>query len=149
MSCLLLIACATAPLVFAASPVCCRLFGIDATRLLGGDPAICGAVPDAETSAEAREARNRATRCALAAQAEGKAFVYTYRELIEPRVDLVVQALIGAHGDRLLLKMGRYFAEDIRTIEVCQQITVKPDGRLASAGCTDAPWLVDELPALP
>ena len=56
----------SAPCAGADPVVCCQMFDIDATSILGDDPASCGEVPDADTSAEAREARNRATQCALA-----------------------------------------------------------------------------------
>src|SRR5687768_13267498 len=101
----------------AASPHCCRIFDIDARSILGDDPASCGVVPDSDTSAEAREARNRATQCALAAQSQGRAFVYTYRELVEPEMDLVVQAVFGTRGERLLLKIGTFGAQYIRSVE--------------------------------
>ena len=97
-----------APLAGAASPVCCRLFDMDATPILGADPAVCGKIPDAEVSEDTRDERRRATRCALEAQAQGRAFVYTYRELITPDIDLIVQALFGVRGERLLLKSGRF-----------------------------------------
>ena len=138
-----------ASLAGAASPHCCRIFDIDATSILGDDPASCGEVPDSDTSSEAREARNRATRCALAAQEQGRAFVYTYRELVESEMDLVVQAVFGTRGERLLLKIGTFGAEYIRSIEVCAQLAVLPDGRLKTAGCTDSHSLIERLRALP
>jgi len=138
-----------AQLAGADSLVCCRIFEIDATPILGNDPASCGKVPDADTSAEAREKRNRATQCALGAQAQGRAFVYTYRELVEPEIDLVVQAVIGARGERLLLKIGTFGAENIRSIEVCASLTVQSDGSLQSAGCSDTHPLIYRLRAVP
>ena len=103
-----------APFAGADSPVCCRIFEIDATPILGDDPAVCGRIPDADTAEDTRDERRRATRCALDAQAQGRAFVYTYRELLSPDIDLMVQALFGVRGERLLLKAGRFAAEDIR-----------------------------------
>ena len=139
----------SAPCAGADPVVCCRMFDIDATSILGDDPASCGEVPDADTSAEAREARNRATQCAFAAQAQNRAFVYTYRELVEPEMDLVVQAVFGARGERLLLKLGILGAENIRYVEVCAKLAVLPDGRLKTAGCTDSHSLIERLRALP
>ena len=87
---------------------------------------------------DTRDERRRATRCALEAQAQGRAFVYTYRELLTPDIDLIVQALFGVRGERLLLKSGRFAAEDMRMTEVCAKLTVLPDGKLHGDGCTSA-----------
>ena len=128
-----------APLVVAAAPACCRLFGIDATPMLGRDPAICGKIVDADLPYEAQartvEDRRGATKCALEAQAQGRAFVYTYRLLVPPDIDLISQAVFGAHGERMLLKLGRSGPENIRTVEICESLVVMPDGRLKSSGC--------------
>lgn len=128
-----------APLAVAAAPACCRLFGIDATPMLGRDPAMCGRVvgtglPD-QAQADTIEDRRRATQCALEAQAQGRAFVYTYRLLVPPDIDLISQAVFGAHGERMLLKLGKYARENIRSVEICEALTVLPDGKLRSAGC--------------
>ena len=96
-----------------------------------------------------REARNRATQCALAAQAQDRAFVYTYRELVEPEIDLVVQAVFGVRGERLLLKIGTLGAENIRYVEVCASLAVLSDGRLRGAGCTAAHSLFEQLRVVP
>src|SRR5262245_29813914 len=120
---------------FAAdTPLCCRIFSIDATPILGPDAVLCGRVPDADTTAEAAAAKRSAKSCALEAQAQGLAFVYTYRELIPPDVDLIVQAVFGEHGERLLLKSGRVGRQDIRMTGVCEQLTVRTDGTLDDVG---------------
>ena len=71
------------------------------------------------------------------AQAQGRAFVYTYRELISPDIDLIVQALFGVRGERLLLKAGRLprktsIDRSLRAAEVL------PDGNCMAMGCTSA-----------
>jgi hypothetical protein len=127
------------PWIAAAEPVCCRLFGFDAAPVLGDEPAVCGEIRDADQRREAEsltlEDRRRATQCALDAQARGRAFVYTYRLLVAPDVDLVYQAVFGAHGERLLLRMGVYQGENIRTVEACSTLTVQADGQVAKQGC--------------
>jgi len=123
----------------AAEPPCCKLFGFDASPMLGEDPASCGQIRDADDPDEAksltREDRRRATQCALEAQARGRAFVYTYRLLASPDVDMVYQAVVGMHGERLVLRMGLYQGENIRTIETCTALTVLADGQVAKKGC--------------
>lgn len=130
-----------------AEPACCRLFGFDATAMLGTDAAVCGGIRDAadRDAAEAatREDRRRATRCALEAQTQRRAFVYTYRLLVEPDIDLVQQAIFGAHGERLLLRMGLYGGENIRTVEACESLTVQPDGQVKKQGCLARQGLLD------
>jgi len=135
----------------AQSPACCKLFGIDATPILGDDPAICGEIRDADDRPEAeslaREDRKRAAECARAAQVAGRSYVYTYRQLISPDVDMLVQAVTGTRGERLLLKLGNFRGENIRSVEACAKINVLEDGRLESRGCT--PWnpLIERLRA--
>ena len=82
------------------------------------------------------EDHRRATACALEAQARGRAFVYTYRLLASPDVDLVYQAVFGAHGERLLLRMGLYAGENIRTVESCAALTVQPTARSGNRAAT-------------
>ncbi len=122
-----------------AEAPCCRMFGLDASSILGPDAAVCGKIQDADDRDEAesvtRENRRHATACALEAQAQRRAFVYTYRLLISPDVDLVYQAVFGARGERLLLRMGLYQGENIRTVETCATLTVQPDGQVAKHGC--------------
>lgn len=125
--------------VIAADPPCCRLFGFDASAMLGNEAAICGRILDADERNEARadtlEDRRRATQCALDAQARGQAFVYTYRLLASPDIDMVYQAVFGARGERLLMRMGLYGGENIRSVEVCAALTVQADGKVAKEGC--------------
>lgn len=127
------------PLALAAGPVCCRLFGIDATSMLGPDPAICGKLADTgrriEADEQAHEERRRAAQCALEAQANHRAFVYTYRLLVPPDIDLITQAVFGAGGERLLLKLGRYRGENIHTVESCEALSVSSDGTLRGQRC--------------
>jgi hypothetical protein len=115
------------------------MFGFDASSILGPDAAVCGKIQDADDrdAAESvtRENRRHATACALEAQARGRAFVYTYRLLVSPDVDLVYQAVFGAHGERLLLRMGLYQGENIRTVEACSSLTVQADGQVAKQAC--------------
>jgi len=132
-------------LAAADAPLCCRIFSIDATPILGDAPTACGQVPDAETTEEAAAEKRRAAQCARDAQAQGRAFVYTYRELIPPDVDLIVQAVFGTRGERLLLKAGRFAREDIRSLEVCATLSVQPDGTLRTAGCTTEHALIERL----
>ena len=123
----------------AAAPPCCRMFGFDASPILGHDAAVCGKILDADdreaAQLETREERRRATTCALEAQSQGRAFVYTYRLLVSPDVDMVNQAVFGAKGERLLLRMGLYQGENIRSIESCASLTVLADGRIDKQGC--------------
>lgn len=123
----------------AAEAPCCKLFGFDAAPILGNEAAACGKILDADNRDQAesatREDRRRATACALEAQAQGRAFVYTYRLLAKPDIDLVYQAVFGAHGERLLLRMGLYNGENIRTVEACATLTVQADGQVAKQGC--------------
>lgn len=123
----------------AAEPLCCKLFEFDASAMLGKDAVACGSIVTADAPNQARdeasEDRQRATRCALDAQSQGRAFVYTYRVLASPDIDLVTQAVFGAHGERMLLRMGLNARENIRTIEHCEAFTVLPDGLLKTAGC--------------
>jgi hypothetical protein len=134
-----------------ADPACCKLFGLDATPILGDDPALCGEVRDADDRPEAealtREDRQQAANCARAAQAAGRSYVYTYRQLISPDVDLLVQAVVGTHGERLLMKLGNFRGENIRSTEVCARLDLQPNGRIDARGCT--PWhpLIDRLRA--
>ena len=131
----------------AADPACCKMFGFDASSILGEDAAICGRILDAdqrnEAEAETREERRRATACALQAQARGRAFVYTYRLLASPDVDMVYQAVFGARGERLLLRMGLYAGENIRTVEKCAALTVQADGKIGKEGCYLRQGIVD------
>jgi hypothetical protein len=129
----------------ADAPMCCRIFSLDATPILGGDPVVCGRVPDADTTEEAAAEKRRATQCAREAQAQGRAFVYTYRELISPDIDLLVQAVFGTRGERILLKAGRFAREDVRSLEVCATLNVQSDGRLKTAGCTTEHTLIERL----
>ena len=126
-------------LASAAMPVCCRLFEFDASSMLGAAPAVCGIIADGDTppeaQAESTEERKRATRCALEAQQQGRAFVYTYRLVAPPDIDMITQAVFGAHGERLLMKLGIYGQENIRTVAVCSSLTVLPDGKLKGGGC--------------
>ena len=135
-------------LAAADAPLCCRIFSIDATPILGDAPTACGQVPDAETTEEAAAEKRRAAQCARDAQAQGRAFVYTYRELISPDVDLIVQAVFGAHGERLLLKAGRFGRQDVRMTQVCEKLGVRSDGTLDSAGCQETDEYFDP-PRLP
>jgi hypothetical protein len=122
-----------------ADAPCCRLFGLDASLILGHDAAVCGKIRDADdrdaAESETREDRRHATACALEAQARGRAFVYTYRLLVSPDIDMVYQAVFGAHGERLLLRMGLYQGENIRTVEACSTLSVQADGQVAKQGC--------------
>src|SRR5262245_25393441 len=137
-----------AALIFAAplsaSPACCKIFGIDLSGMLGRDPAVCGQVRDAdernETQAAILEDRQRATQCALEAQAANRPFVYTYRMFSPPDIDLIVQAVSGEDGRRMVLKMGNTKHRNIRTIEDCATLTVQPDGKLRTSGCTDVAY---------
>jgi len=128
-----------AQLALAAPPACCRLFGFDATPILGADPAVCGKVVSGDSPMEAQtesvEERRRATQCALEAQEQKRAFVYTYRLLAPPDMDLIVQAVFGAHGERMLMKLGLFARENIHTVEVCDALTVLPDGKVRESGC--------------
>lgn len=130
-----------------ADPACCKLFGFDASSILGADAAICGKILDADERNEAesrtREERGRATACALEAQARGRAFVYTYRLLASPDVDMVYQAVFGTRGERLLLRMGLYAGENIRTVENCAALTVQADGKVRKEGCHLRQGIVD------
>lgn len=130
-----------------AEAPCCRLFGFDAAPILGADAAVCGKILDADdrdaAESETREDRRRATACALEAQAQGRAFVYTYRLLVEPDIDLVHQAVSGMHGERLLLRMGLYHGENIRTVETCATLTVQADGQVAKQGCRTRQGILD------
>lgn len=127
-----------------ASPACCKIFGVDLTHMLGRDPAVCGEIRDAdernETQALILEDRRRATQCALEAQAAGRPFVYTYRMFSPPDIDLIVQAVAGEDGRRMVLKMGNTRHRNIRTIEACATLTVQPDGKLKTAGCSDVAY---------
>jgi hypothetical protein len=115
------------------------MFGFDASPILGRDAAICGKIRDADdrdaAESATREDRRHATACALEAQAHGRAFVYTYRLLISPDIDMVYQAVFGVHGERLLLRMGLYQGENIRTVEVCATLSVQADGQVSKQGC--------------
>ena len=130
-----------------AEPACCRLFGFDASSILGTDAAVCGEIRDAdernEAESDTRENRRRATACALEAQARGRAFVYTYRLLASPDVDMVHQVVFGVHGERLLLRMGRYAGENIRTVESCAALTVQADGKVSKEGCRMRQGILD------
>src|SRR3954467_15655801 len=89
---------------FAGDSGCCRLFGFDAAPMLGENAVACGRILDADQRREAQsqtlEERRRATLCALEAQAQRRAFVYTYRLLVSPDIDMVYQAVFGIHGER-------------------------------------------------
>ena len=130
-----------------AEPSCCRLFGFDAASILGDDAAVCGRIRDADdrdaAEVETREDRRRATQCALDAQSQGRAFVYTWRLLVEPDIDLVSQAVFGAHGERLLLRMGMYRGENIRTVEACASLTVQADGQVRKQACRARQGILD------
>ena len=39
------------------------------------------------------------------------------------------------HGERLLLRMGLYAGENIRSVENCTAPTVQPDGKVRKQGC--------------
>jgi hypothetical protein len=129
---------AAAP-VIAAEPLCCKLFGFDASSLLGSEAATCGRIVTADAPNQARdessEERQRATQCALDAQSRGRAFVYTYRVLASPDIDMLTQAVFGAHGERMLLRMGLNAGENIRRVDRCESLLVQPDGLLKAAGC--------------
>ena len=133
----------------ADAPLCCRIFDIDATPILGKEAVLCGTVPDADTTDEAAAAKRSAKACALDAQSRGRAFVYTYRELLPPDVDLIVQAVFGAHGERLLLKAGRFGRQDARMTQVCEKLAVRSDGTLDSTGCYQANDYFDLLRPVP
>jgi hypothetical protein len=143
---LTLLALQAAPAIPADAP-CCRLFGFDASSMLGNEAAICGRILDADERNQARsetlEERRRATQCALDAQARGRAFVYTYRLLASPDIDMVYQAVFGARGERMLLRMGLYDGENIRSVEVCAALTVQPDGEVAKDGCRIRQGILD------
>jgi hypothetical protein len=124
---------------FATDSPCCALFGFDAAPMLGQDAALCGRIVDADrrraAESETLENRRRATQCALEAQGQGRAFVYTYRPLISPDIDMINQAVFGTKGQRLLLRMGLYQGENIRSVETCASLTVLADGRIAKRSC--------------
>jgi len=128
---------------------CCRLFGFDAASMLGKEPAFCGELRDADGRDEAesltREDRRRATQCALDAQSQGRAFVYTYRLLVSPDIDVINQAVFGVHGERLLLRMGLYQGENIRTIESCTTLRVQADGQVVKQDCRRRAGVLDLL----
>jgi len=128
-----------AALAIAAEPACCTLFGFDATSMLGENASVCGKIVTADSPNQARDEssveRQRAAQCALEAQRQGRAFVYTYRLLASPDTDLITQAVFGAHGERLLLRMGLHARENIRTVEACAGLTVLPDGLVTKQGC--------------
>jgi hypothetical protein len=137
------------PLAFAADPLCCRMFGIDATPILGHDAALCGKIVDADQRAavetEVRAQRKLAAQCALGAQAKGRPFVYTYRMLVTPDVDMMVQGVFGAHGERLLLQAGIFGEDNIHSMEVCNSLIVLADGILKGEGCYPGDPLIDRL----
>jgi len=141
----------SASLPAAAAPACCKLFGIDVTPIVGDEVVICGALRHADDPAEAealnREEKKRAAECARTALAAGRSLVYTYRQLIWPDVDLVIQAVWGSRGERLLMKLGNFSNENIRAVEVCARLDVLPGGRIESAGCTDWHPLLEQLRA--
>jgi hypothetical protein len=128
-----------AALAMAEEPACCRLFGFDVAATLGKDAVICGKIVTADAPNQARDEssaeRHRATQCALEAQSHGRAFVYTYRLLASPDVDLITQAVFGEHGERILLRMGINAGENIRRVDRCASLVVLVDGLLQSAGC--------------
>jgi hypothetical protein len=35
----------------------------------------------------------------------------------------------------MLLKLGKFARENIRSVEICESLTVLPDGKLKGAGC--------------
>jgi hypothetical protein len=144
-ACLAMALAVSESLAAADAPVCCRIFSIDATPILGDAPALCGQVSDVETTEEAAAEKRRAATCAREAQAQRRAFVYTYRELIPPDVDLVVQAVFGTRGERILLKAGRFAREDVRSLEVCATLAVQSEGTLRTAGCTTEHELLERL----
>jgi len=131
----------------AAEPLCCKLFGFDLSAMLGKDAVACGSIVTADAPNQSRDEasaeRQRATQCALDAQSQGRAFVYTYRVLASPDVDLVTQAVFGAHGERMLLRMGLNAGENIRRVESCASLTVLPDGLVNSAGCVSTYPAID------
>ena len=98
----------------ADAPLCCRIFSIDATPILGEDAVLCGRVPDADTTDEAAAAKRGAKSCALDAQSRGRAFVYTYRELIPPDVDLIVGD--GTVIERAILDKDCRIGRDVRIL---------------------------------
>ena len=59
--------------------------------------------------------------------------------------DLIVQAVFGAHGERLLLKAGRFGRQDVRMTQVCDRLAVRGDGTLESVGCYDTQPYFDPL----
>jgi hypothetical protein len=141
----------SAALPAAAAPACCKFFGFDATPILGDDVVICGAIRHANFPSEAedlnREERKRGAECARTALASGRSVVYTYRQLIWPDVDLIIQAVWGSRGERLLMKLGNSRNENVRLVEVCAMLDVLPTGRIESAGCTDWHPLLNQLRA--
>lgn len=140
-----------ASLAAAADPACCRLFGIDATPILGDDPAICGELRDAndrpDTEALAREDRKHAAECARAAQAAGRSYVYTYRQLVSPDIDVVIQAVSGVDGQHLLLNFGNFRGENQRSAHVCAQLKVLAGGLIEARGCLPSHPLLEQLRA--
>jgi len=56
---------------------------------------------------------------------------------------MVYRAVFGAHGERLLLRMGLYQGENIRTVETCTALTVQADGQVAKQGCHLRQGLLD------
>jgi hypothetical protein len=125
------------------------MFGLDVTPIIGDGPALCGQILDArdliEAQTVAQEEKVRAAQCARDAQANGRAYVYSYRFVAAPDVDLIVQAVSGIHGEHLLLKMGRLKYENIRSRAVCTSLNVLPDGKVAAEGCYDWDPLLDRL----
>ena len=125
--------------VAAADPLCCRLFGFDASNWLGTEAVACGNISDADERSRAEalawEERRRATQCALEAQAKRRAFVYTYRMLVSPDVDMINQAVFGANGERMWLRKGQSGGQNLYSIEVCNELTVLADGKLKGSGC--------------
>jgi hypothetical protein len=114
---------------------CCRDFGFDARPILGDHAIDCGAFNAFFTPKASGRANQRALKCALRAQREGRAFVY-YRidsDMVDSGGEAV--GVFGQRGERLYVAHVFTTDEDHTEGGACERLVVLESGEFEGRQC--------------
>ena len=123
---------------------CCTGFGFDARPILGDHAIDCG-VFNAFAPKPRGDSSQRALKCALRAQREGRAFVY-YRvdsDMVDSGGEAV--AVFGQQGERILVAHVYTTDEDHTEGGVCERLVLLESGSFDGGQCDPKHPLFERL----
>jgi hypothetical protein len=123
--------------------MCRSVGGIDVSLILGNRFADCGSYKTQPYADE--DARSRVLGCALRAQREGRAFIYMFEEIAMPDVDYYELVVFGTQGEKIMLQLGSFGADQVGFTGACEKLKVQDDGSVDHAGCSNTHPLVERL----